>query len=296
MKDKCLSIIIIPHPRGRQRTVTISKRAHKFLAITLPTLLLLLIGVLVDYGLMSGTRHKYKDLLNENAQQKETLAQYRTSIEKLESSLSSFERYREKLNVMAGLKADEPMDGDPGLGGPIDDQVAIPSVPMQDFSHLDRMQVKADSIASNFSTLENFFESQLTELAQTPSILPTQGYWSSPFGYRTDPFTGKRAFHPGVDIATQQGNPVYATADGIVLSTKTEKAGGRTVKISHPNTGYITVYCHLSKFETRAGQRVKRGDVIGLVGRTGRARGPHVHYEVRLNGKKLNPWNFILDI
>lgn len=296
MKDRCFSIIIIPHPRGRQRTISVSKRAHKFLAITLPLLTLVLIGILVDYTLMHGTRQKYRALLTKNQEQGEILAQYKMSIETLEARLSSFEHLRRKLNVMAGLKADEPMVGEPGVGGPGGDQIPAPAGPGQDFGRLEEMHEQAESLAFNFSTLDTYFENQLTELAQTPSILPAQGYWSSPYGYRDDPFTGKRAFHPGVDIATQQGNPVVATADGIVLSTTTDKIGGRTIKISHPKTGYITVYCHLSKFEVRPGQKVKRGEVIGLIGRTGRARGPHVHYEVRLKGKRLNPWNFILDL
>ena len=91
------------------------------------------------------------------------------------------------------------------------------------------------------------------------------------------------------------GNPIFATADGIVLACKTEKRGGKTVKLSHPLTGWVTVYCHLSEFEVKTGQKVKRGDVIGLIGQTGRARAPHVHYEVRKDGKRFNPWNFILD-
>ena len=81
----------------------------------------------------------------------------------------------------------------------------------------------------------------------------------------------------------------------VVLSLQNDKRGGKTVKLSHPKSGWVTVYCHLSKFNVKAGQKVKRGDVIGLVGQTGRARAPHVHYEVRREGKRYNPWNFILD-
>ena len=117
---------------------------------------------------------------------------------------------------------------------------------------------------------------------------------ASAFGWRDDPFTGKRTFHYGIDIATQTGNPIAATADGIVVTTKREKIGGRTIILSH-RFGYQTVYCHLSKFLVKPGQRVKRGDVIGLVGRTGKALGPHVHYEVRVNNKEVNPFYYILE-
>ena len=96
------------------------------------------------------------------------------------------------------------------------------------------------------------------------------------------------------DIATYFGNPVIATADGVVVQTQKDKIGGKTIKISHRG-GYTTVYCHLSKFLVKPGQRVKRGDTIGLIGKTGKALGPHVHYEVRLNGKSVNPYYYIIE-
>jgi murein DD-endopeptidase MepM/ murein hydrolase activator NlpD len=117
---------------------------------------------------------------------------------------------------------------------------------------------------------------------------------SSAYGWRDDPFTGKRAFHHGIDIATNRGNPIYATADGTVIQMRTDKIGGKTIKIKHM-FGYVTIYCHMSEFLVKVGQKVKRGDTIGLVGSTGKARGPHVHYEVQLNGKEKNPYFYILE-
>ena len=100
--------------------------------------------------------------------------------------------------------------------------------------------------------------------------------------------------HWGLDIVTHPGNPVWATADGTVISTKNDKIGGKTMKINHRGL-YTTVYCHLSEYKVKPGQKVKRGQVIGLVGKTGKVTGPHVHYEVRLNGKKVNPYYYILE-
>lgn len=297
MKEKYVSMIVIPHKGGKQRTISISKKTFKFLAYTIPTVLVILLVFLVDYFVMSGTREKYRDLKTENLLQKETLAKYQESITDLEATIDEFEQYRTKLNVIAGLRSDEILEGEPGVGGPSEQVVMTPpQVAAEDLGRLEDISTQAEGIKANFSSLETHFSDQIGLLAQTPSIMPTQGYISSAFKYRDDPFTGKRTFHPGIDIATQTGNPIIATADGTVISTKTDKSGGKTVKISHPKTGYITVYCHLSKFMTRPGQKVKRGDVIGLIGKTGRARGPHVHYEVRLNGKKLNPWHFLLDL
>jgi len=263
MKEKYLSLIIIPHKKGNQRICSISKKTFKTISILIPSVCLVLGVFLVDYFTMNKTRQKYKNLKIEYTQQKVTIAQYRDSISGLQDYISEFEQYRKKLNVIAGLKSQDKLEGEPGVGGPGSDQ---------------------EIISPEKIVLDN-----------TPSIMPTQGYWASPYGWRDDPFTGKRAFHSGVDIATQKGNAVLATADGIIISTNYESRGGKTIKISHTKTGYITVYCHLDKFLVKQGQRIKRGDIIGLVGNTGRTRSPHVHYEVRLNGKKLNPWYYILD-
>jgi murein DD-endopeptidase MepM/ murein hydrolase activator NlpD len=163
-----------------------------------------------------------------------------------------------------------------------------------DLDNLNDISQKADRITKNLDTLTTFFEDQVLQLASTPTIWPTKGYMSSPYGWRDDPFTGKRTFHHGIDIATSHGNPIYATADGTVIQARSDKIGGKTIKIKHM-FGYVTVYCHMSKFLVRVGQKVKRGDTIGLVGSTGKARGPHVHYEVQLNGKEKNPYYYLLE-
>ena len=296
MARKFLSFIIIPHHRGRQRTISLSQRTIKIISGSAIVLFITLTVFLVDYFMMNGVRKDYKELRAVRDQQDEILAQYKASIDELNAKIETFEKYRKKLNVMAGLKAEEVLELEPGLGSAGSDQeMYIPSTHEVNLNRLDTINRRADGIDNNLNTLNNFFENQSLELAATPSIAPTKGYWASPFGWRDDPFTGKRTFHPGVDIATHYGNPVVATADGLVIARQKDKIGGNTIKISHPNSGYVTVYCHLSKFLVKTGQRVKRGDAIGLVGKTGRTRGPHVHYEVRQEGKRLNPWYFILD-
>ena len=121
-----------------------------------------------------------------------------------------------------------------------------------------------------------------------PSIWPTYGWLTGRFGGRPDPFTGERAFHQGLDISTTKGQPVYATANGTVESAAYSGEYGNLIVIRH-DFGLSTRYGHLSKFHVRPGQSVKRGDVIGLVGSTGRSTGAHLHYEVLANGKLINP-------
>jgi murein DD-endopeptidase MepM/ murein hydrolase activator NlpD len=129
--------------------------------------------------------------------------------------------------------------------------------------------------------------------AATPSIWPAHGWLSSSVGRRTDPITGGDDYHQGLDISADHGSPVYATADGTVVTASREGAYGNLVTIDH-GYGLETRYGHLSKYDVKSGAKVKRGQVIGRVGATGRATGPHLHYEVRVNGRLLNPLQLLL--
>lgn len=124
--------------------------------------------------------------------------------------------------------------------------------------------------------------------AATPSIWPADGWLSAAYGYRRDPFTGERTFHPAVDISTSRGQPVYATAAGLVSSASRSGAYGNLVVLEH-GFQLRTRYGHLLQFAVKPGDTVKRGDVIGYIGATGRATGTHVHYEVWVNGRAMNP-------
>ena len=133
-------------------------------------------------------------------------------------------------------------------------------------------------------------------LAAIPAIQPVRNEnlkrLASGFGYRTDPFTKARKMHEGMDFSAKIGTPIYATGDGVVSKADNTVSGfGNHVVIRH-GYGYETLYGHLSKYNCRAGQRVKRGDIIGYVGSTGRSEGPHLHYEVHKDGNVVNPLNF----
>ncbi len=121
---------------------------------------------------------------------------------------------------------------------------------------------------------------------------PVDGVISSKFGMRIDPFTKHMRFHAGLDIAAPMGTPIKAVADGKVIFSGKEKGYGNIVILKHKN-GLITKYAHNSKNLVRTGEIVKKGETIGLVGMTGRATGPHVHFEVRLNGRAMNPLKYL---
>jgi murein DD-endopeptidase MepM/ murein hydrolase activator NlpD len=295
MGKRAFSLIIVPHSEVGSRSFSISKKMMKITFGVAAFLLVVFSALLVDYFSMSQVRAKYQKLLKESAVQKINLDKYKTNMDRLQQTVESFELYAKKLNVMAGLKA--PGVSEVGIGdGTIGPSARPLAAPPQSLTLTDmgRINKKAEVLEKNLSTLVNFFENQNARLACTPTIWPTLGWVTSGFGPRTDPFTGKPAFHYGLDIATNMGNPIYATADGTVIQVKTDKMSGKSILINHGNN-VATGYLHLDTFLVKEGQKVRRGDIIGLVGRTGKALGPHLHYEVKINGIPQNPYLYILE-
>ena len=153
---------------------------------------------------------------------------------------------------------------------------------------------KAASTLETVQDLSVFLEGQRALMASTPSRRPTHGYVTSTFGMRVDPFTGVAQRHAGIDYSASVGTPVSASADATVIYAGNKGAYGKTLELDH-GQGLVTKYAHLSRIDVKLGQKVTRGQVIGGVGNTGRSTGPHLHYEVRLNGIALDPQRFLLE-
>lgn len=147
---------------------------------------------------------------------------------------------------------------------------------------------------STFSRMANHVAMQHDRWAQIPSIWPCRGRITSGFGYRYHPFMGGRYFHEGIDIANAPWTPIFATADGIISFVGYRGNYGTSVKVNHRGSGYITVYAHLIQPAVVEGQVVKRGELVGYLGNSGRSTGPHLHYEVRKFKKFENPMKYIL--
>ncbi|MGE4318567.1 MAG: M23 family metallopeptidase [Deferribacterales bacterium] len=160
-------------------------------------------------------------------------------------------------------------------------------------SALTNLGTELEKKALSLSELADYLEEQKLLLSSTPSIWPTNGWISSHFGYRISPFTGRRVFHEGLDVASKIGAPVRATAAGTVVFSGRKNGYGRVVIIDH-GFGYMTKYAHNSANLVNAGDKVKKGDRIAQVGNSGRSTGPHVHYEVLVNGVPVNPLKFIV--
>jgi len=298
MGKKHLSLIVIPHTKTSHRTFSFSKRMVRLVLGAGIGLALVLTGITVDYVRMRLSNKSYQALRAENSKQKNQLREYESKVNFLEGKINAFQEYAGKLNIFAGVKSPD-MLTNPGVGGPSagsEPESAAQSLPGQ-LSSLQNIQTlsrKAEDIEKNLGMLVTHFEQIQAQFATRPSILPTNGYRSSGFGWRMDPFnSGVRDYHYGLDVATAYGNPVVATADGSILRVGFDGGFGNNVIINHGN-GITTMYGHLSKTLVRPGQKVKRGDVIGQVGHSGRAMGDHVHYEVRINGTAVNPHNYIL--
>jgi murein DD-endopeptidase MepM/ murein hydrolase activator NlpD len=298
MGKKHLSLIIIPHSRSRSRTFSLSKRAVKTAAWAGIIGAVLLAAVVADYIRIQATRQTYRALLAENQKQKETLQQYENSLGELEKKIRGFDDYTKKLNLLAGLREPGIVQGYDGLGGegivPNAGQIGPPSQVELSPQNIQAIQSKTEDLQKNLSTLVNFFENRAAVLASRPSIWPARGWLSSQFGWRIDPFTRLRTFHNGFDIAAPFGSPVVAPADGFVAQINKDKIFGNSIVLSHGG-GITTLYGHLSKVVVRPGQKIKRGDKIGEVGSTGKSLAPHLHYEVHVNGKAVNPYWYILE-
>ncbi|MBN2199304.1 MAG: M23 family metallopeptidase [Candidatus Aminicenantes bacterium] len=295
MSKRSFSLIIIPHSRAGSKSLSVSKKAVKIALGAAGFLFALFVFLGIDYLSMNHVRSHYRRLKRESEIQKATLEKYKIDLDQLKKTVYAFETYAKKLNIMAGLKA--PGVSEVGIGDNASAsmlQALTPAPQSFSLSNIQQLNQKAVVLEKNLDTLVNFYENQSARLASTPTIWPTVGWVTSGFGSRIDPFTGKPAFHYGMDIATNIGSPIYATADGTVIHVKTDKMGGKVLIISHGNN-VSTHYLHLDKFLVKEGQKVRRGDVIGLVGRTGKALGPHLHYEVRINGVAQNPYLYILE-
>lgn len=199
-----------------------------------------------------------------------------------------------RLTQMAGLEDGEfDFSAPPALGGPeellSDEPFELRSV----MASLDSLSMQLNDRSRQLDVLENFLLNRKLQSEVRPDGRPVaSGYISSHFGQRTDPFTGRRATHNGVDFAGREGSDVFAVASGVVVWSGTRQGYGELVEINHGN-GYVTRYAHNSSNLVSVGDTVRRGQVIARLGDTGRATGPNLHFEVLLNGRAVDPMKYI---
>lgn len=233
--------------------------------------------------------------------QHEQIQLFAGELSDLKEKLVALGRFGRKLREKAGMKSGDPAEDPFGIGGssPLDlNPLLDPEARRTEMlrrmqEQVARLSVETDLQQEDFSMLMSALNEQRSLLGRTPSIQPIQGALSSAFGTRRSPFTGEFEFHRGIDIAASLGTPVVAPADGRVSTADYEGSYGKTMVIDH-GYGVVTRFAHLSAFVKRAGESVKRGEAVALVGNTGRSTGPHLHYEVQLNGIPVDPQDYII--
>ena len=238
-------------------------------------------------------------------QQKESLSQLRRTTEKsldaissrlsmLQSFVMRLDALGSRLAVMANFDDIEfGIDNPPGLGGPSSNMSEIyPSIPSL-YRTFDELEFKLADRSEKLAAMESMLINRIMQEQTSPGGKPSLGgYLSSKFGYRTDPMTGKREFHEGLDFSGKFETPIVAVAAGIVTWSGPRFGYGNLVEISHGN-GYLTRYAHNSKNLVEIGEKIKKGEVIALMGSSGRSTGTHVHFEVIHNGRNVDPRKYL---
>ena len=308
MQKDDFTIVVFPGALGSPKKICLPKRFAKLGFVVIGVLLVAFLGSSVyfvqQYLQLQGNETELAKLRKESKIRKIQVEKFSHQVKNFETAMARLERFEKKLRVITALEnSPKSVEKNWGVGGPYGLTASSFNTSMgrgaasmverlsNGLDHLDK-QAKIQSIS--FQELDNFFKNQKSLLSSTPSIWPTRGWVTSRFGFRKSPFTGLREKHEGWDIAARSGSQVRATADGEVVVEGREYGYGNMVEINH-GYGVVTRYGHNSKNLVKVGDRVKRGQVISLVGSTGRSTGPHLHYEVLLNGVPVTPKNYILE-
>jgi murein DD-endopeptidase MepM/ murein hydrolase activator NlpD len=291
MANDFYTLIIVPHAKARFRRLHVSVRMTKWLAGISIAAVLAISGILVHYAWITAEVAELRRLRTENRALRVKTEEYEQNAGQLRVKIDTLQNMVTKLGVMAGIEKTLPDTRVGGVGGAIGSESVAPAL---DPAALHEMDRSVSALTARSARLAEFYQDQSVLLASTPSVWPVRGYLSAGFGNRLDPFTGQRDFHAGLDISAPVGTRVQSPADGVIVSAGQKGAYGNSIIIDH-GFGVVTRYGHLSGFNVKPGQRVKRGDVIGFVGDTGRSTAPHLHYEVWVREQAQNPIHYILD-
>jgi hypothetical protein len=295
------------HLPSRRYSIVVADRTtgvvRRFTLSVWPTLAALTaafaLPVLVGLGARWSARIEIADLERTNVALQLENASYRNATGELAGQISSLQNAIDAIGAQAAVDpaASRAMEHLPtvvksrAMGGAIG--AAKPAFGnMVADTTFGALRDLLGAIENRLDLVRNGVERRQALAAATPSIWPVIGWLSSPYGNRRDPFTGGADFHPGLDISADYGEPVHATADGVIGSAAPNGNYGNLVEIDH-GFGITTRYGHLSRFAVRPGDQIRRGDVIGYVGSTGRSTSSHLHYEILLNGQLTNPMKLL---
>lgn len=304
MASRKWTIVVVPHGTAESRSVSLSITKFRVLAS------LAAVIAVVSLGFVFGTAHRALDLsrLDRLERRNKLLAveleRAQTALAGIGDTIAAIAERDRLVRLLAGLEPTDPDVQLAGVGGPAvwtaDDQ-ALSEGPvgrgaLELRSTLDDYIRRANLLSASYFAAVDSLENHTERLTRTPSISPIPpelGWFTSGFAnVRIHPIYNEPRPHPGIDVSAPMGTPILAPANGRVADVQVIAGYGRTVTIDHGN-GVQTFFAHCSRTDVRVGQAVKRGDKVAEVGRTGIATGPHLHYEILVNGKPVNPRNYI---
>lgn len=306
---KTFSFFVLSNSGSSSRQVTLSRGALVAVGLlslaALGTLSYFAFGYFRLQTTLADNRHLERRILvqaDEIVEQRRQIQSFADTINSLKTKLVNLNTFEKKIRIIANIDTADEQENLFGVGGSMPEDLDSRLELKQKHTALLRdmhEQVEQLDLASTrqeagFDALLNYLEGQRNLLASTPAIRPSKGWKTSAFGYRSSPFTGRREFHKGLDIANRKGSPILATADGVVKFAGTKGLLGKTIVIDHGH-GMVSTYGHIHKALKKPGEEVKRGDIIAEMGNTGRSTGPHLHYEIHLNGIPVNPTKYILN-
>lgn len=297
-----INILVFGQKTSKTRHLRIHKKTFKIGLYLAAFGLLSTIFFFCDYIQVRKKSFELSQLRQETESQKSQIHFFSSKIEDMEKQLSKLKDFDKRIRIIANLEKGQETAPNMGMGGPspsdlrekLKSEKDENGLAQQMKSDIDRLKTEAASQEESLTELEKLLQSKREMLVCTPSIWPVQGWVTSAFGFRTNPFTGLSQMHEGLDISNRVGTLIVAPANGIVSDTGSDYGHGNVVVVSH-GFGLTSRYLHLSKIFVKPGQRVKRGDKIAEIGMTGKTTGPHLHYEVRLNGIPVNPVRYILN-
>jgi murein DD-endopeptidase MepM/ murein hydrolase activator NlpD len=301
MAKRRWTVVFVPHGSEPSKIIEVSygliKTAIGGVALGLAA------ALLVGYATMARTADLSRTvrLQDENARLAQEIGELHGRLSTLSDTLTRISQRDARIRVLANLEPIDPQVQAAGIGGPtLAARAGLlnagPAVRRSEEIRVDLNALirRANLLASSFEEAKDSLASHSQRLAATPSIMPTQGWLTSAFSsMREHPILHIARPHEGIDVTAPMGSPIEAPAAGVVTDAGWESGYGNTVTIDH-GYGITTKFAHASKLLVRTGQRVQRGQRIALVGNTGLATGPHLHYEVHVNGRPVDPLKYVL--
>lgn len=297
MSTRRWTLVISPPGSGASKVVEVSARALKVAGGL--GVVLVLVALLLGYSTFSRSLHLTHTTAveRENATLSTQIAELGGRIDSLTDTLDAIAIRDSRIRLLANLEPIDPQVQLAGIGGP--ERPRGEMTPGEREASRARVDLnalirRANLLAASFKEAADSLQSHRERLAATPSIMPTQGWLSSAFSrMRAHPVLHISRPHEGIDVSAPQGSPIEAPANGTVIRSGWEAGYGNVVEINH-GYGIVTRFAHASKLLVNRGQRVTRGERVALVGSTGLATGPHLHYEVHVNGQPVDPLRYVL--